>query len=418
MELMKTTNSLIIGIDWADTKHDFHAIDPSGHSSTGVFKHSPKAIADQIQAWRNQFPGLQIAIAIETSKGALINALTAFSDVTIYPINPAALASYRKAFAHGGGKSDPRDAMLLAELLFKHPDHYRPLLANSDLTRKLADLSQVRRELVEQRVDVSNQLTALLKVYFPAALALKPARRYSDWFLFFLVKFTHLAVAKAAGANKLRSYFRGLQRVKEADQYAQTLVEAMHLTEDATTIQMSVMRMQVFVAQLQLLNQHIKIYDKQLKSLVPTSENYAVVRGLPGAKAATHARILAALGDDRTRYADAASFQAATGIAPVTSASGKSRHVRSRWACTKFLKQTFHEYAGNSLIKSRWAKAYYQQQLSKGSSKQAAKRSLAYKWQRIIFRLWQTGEVYDENRYIERLRETGSPLWHKLQAAA
>jgi hypothetical protein len=39
-----------------------------------------------------------------------------------------------------------------------------------------------------------------------------------------------------------------------------------------------------------------------------------------------------------------------------------------------------------------------------------AKRALAFKWQRIIHRCWQDGVPYDEQRYIERLRVTGSPL--------
>lgn len=89
---------------------------------------------------------------------------------------------------------------------------------------------------------------------------------------------------------------------------------------------------------MQLLSKHIKLYDKQLAATVPTHDSFAVVRGLPGAKTNTHARILAALGDDRSRYADAASLQAATGITPVTTASGKRCYVNSGWACMKFLK--------------------------------------------------------------------------------
>ncbi len=34
----------------------------------------------------------------------------------------------------------------------------------------------------------------------------------------------------------------------------------------------------------------------------------------------------------------------------------------------------------------------------------AAVRALAYKWMRIIFRLWKTKTIYDENQYIQRLR--------------
>ena len=100
----------------------------------------------------------------------------------------------------------------------------------------------------------------------------------------------------------------------------------------------------------------------------------------------------------------------------MTTQSGKQRSVSSRWACNKFLRQTFHEFAGVSIKKSRWAKAYYQQQLQRNKSPQVARRALAYKWQRIIYRCWQTGEAYDEERYIARLIATNSPRAEQVAA--
>jgi hypothetical protein len=42
-------------------------------------------------------------------------------------------------------------------------------------------------------------------------------------------------------------------------------------------------------------------------------------------------------------------------------------------------------------------------------------RKLAFKWLRIIYRCWQTRTPYDESRYIQSLRRSGSPIWHRLQ---
>jgi hypothetical protein len=99
-----------------------------------------------------------------------------------------------------------------------------------------------------------------------------------------------------------------------------------------------------------------------------------------------------------------------SGIAPVTIQSGRMNVVRSRWACPKFMRQTFHEYAGQSINGSGWAKAYYDIQISRGKSKQTARRALAYKWQRIMHKCWASGTPYSEDRYVERLRATGSPI--------
>lgn len=51
-----------------------------------------------------------------------------------------------------------------------------------------------------------------------------------------------------------------------------------------------------------------------------------------------------------------------SGIAPVTESSGKQKWIHWRWACPKFLRQTFHEWAGLSTRKSEWARAYYDHQ--------------------------------------------------------
>lgn len=77
----------------------------------------------------------------EQTRGALINALLMFSDVHIFPVNPAALANYRKAFAHGGGKNDPADAQLLCQYL----SHYS-LGSAPETTRKNESTRSWRRD--------------------------------------------------------------------------------------------------------------------------------------------------------------------------------------------------------------------------------------------------------------------------------
>lgn len=167
-----------------------------------------------------------------------------------------------------------------------------------------------------------------------------------------------------------------------------------------------------------MLNTSIKWYDREIKKLVKLHVDYKVVQKLPGASFRTHARLIAALGDDRSRFASADALQAASGIAPITTQSGKSRMVSARWSSSKFIRQTFHEYAGLSIGKCAWAKAYYDGQMAKGNSSQTAKRALAFKWIRIIYRLWQSSEAYDDQRYMLRLSSTGSPLAGRLQNAA
>ena len=121
-------------------------------------------------------------------------------------------------------------------------------------------------------------------------------------------------------------------------------------------------------------------------------------------------RLIAAFGTQRDRYATATDLQSLSGIAPVTESSGKQEWVHFRWACSHFLRQTFHEYAAHSIVKSTWARAYYESQIEAKKTHHAAVRALAFKWIRIMFRCWKDGKTYDEQAYAAALRKRNSPL--------
>ena len=121
-------------------------------------------------------------------------------------------------------------------------------------------------------------------------------------------------------------------------------------------------------------------------------------------------RLLAAFGSQRERYASAEEVQTYSGIAPVMKRSGKKKWVHFRWACPKFLRQSFHEWAGHSIAHSQWARRYYQQQRERGKGHHAAVRGLAFKWIRIVFRCWKDRAAYDESRYLMTLAKRNSPL--------
>ena len=112
----------------------------------------------------------------------------------------------------------------------------------------------------------------------------------------------------------------------------------------------------------------------------------------------------------RERFQSAEELQSFSGVAPVTKRSGKQCHVQRRWACPRFLLQTFHEFAHCSRKRCTWAKAFYLQQRSGGKGHNAALRTLAFKWIRIVFRCWKTRTPYSEQRYLESLQRRNAPL--------
>jgi transposase len=174
----------------------------------------------------------------------------------------------------------------------------------------------------------------------------------------------------------------------------------------------------VLVEQLRTTLQAIDRFDREVATLAPTLPDYALFQDLPGAGPHLAPRLLAAFGEQRDRFQAAAELQKYAGIAPVTERSGKKSWIHWRWQCPTFLRQTFVEWAGQTINKSFWASAYYRQQRDKGNSYQAAVRSLAFKWIRILYQCWKTRTPYDESRYLNALRKRGSPLLKNLELNA
>ena len=151
-------------------------------------------------------------------------------------------------------------------------------------------------------------------------------------------------------------------------------------------------------------------FDREIEALCQTHADYFIFDSLPGSGTVYSSRRLSALGTDRSRWTSVDELLCFAGVAPVIERSGKSEWIRWRYFCPKFLRQSFVEYAGESIKHSFWARAYYNSQKAKGKSHQAAVRALAFKWIRIIYRCWQTNTPYNEVTYLESLRKKGSPL--------
>jgi hypothetical protein len=79
----------------------------------------------------------------------------------------------REALYPSGAKDDPRDADLLLDLLLQHRNKLRRLSPDTEATRRVQNLVEERRKLVDEKTEQSNRLTSHLKIYFPQIL---------DWF--------------------------------------------------------------------------------------------------------------------------------------------------------------------------------------------------------------------------------------------
>jgi transposase len=407
-----------IGIDWADREHAVCLASPE----TLLVEHrSLTQQAESLDQWatelRHRFGGRPVAVCLEQSRGPLAYALMKYEFLVLFPINPKQLAKYRQAFTPSGAKDDPTDAELLCRFVKEHHQHLRRWKPDDAQTRGLRLLTEARRQCVEQRKAYGNRLLQELKESYPLALTLKGKNIYGDRFLTLLAKYPTQRELQRASPRQLVKLLSRRRRVADdlptdpqQDPRVLAIRAAQALVNDAMILQAARLAVVHLVALLQQFNETIETYDRQIAALLAQHAEANLFAGLPGAAAAIQPRLVAAFGTDRQRYASAEELQTLSGVAPITVKSGKSRVVKRRRACPHFLRQTFHEFARCSRLKSAWAQAYYQLLRARGYRFHAAIRALAFKWIRILFRCWKERQPYEEERYLEQLRKKNSPL--------
>lgn len=408
----------VIGIDWADKKHDICVHDmATGRRRRSQVRHRAEDLDEWAGSMYRRYGG-PIAVALELSKGPIVSVLQKYDFFVIFPIDPSTLAYHRKTFTPSGAKDDPTDAELALDLLFKHSERFKPLQPQSVEMRTLMILVEHRRKLMNDRVRITNRLRNALKQYYPQVL---------EWFdridtpLFcdFIRRWPSLPQARRARRATLERFFHehNMNRKALLERRIQAIKTAMPLTEDPAVIVPYRLQVLRLVAQLEVALESIKTYDQEIAALLPQHPDYELFDVLPGAGPVHTSRLMVAFGEQRERYASADEVQMYGGIAPVTKRSGDSTWVHWRWQCPTFMRQTFVEWAGQTINKSYWAGLYYYQQRAKGCSHQAAVRALAFKWIRILYRCWKTRTPYDEARYLKALQDRGSPLLKMAETA-
>jgi len=400
-----------IGIDWADRKHDVCLHVPGMPlPETSVLEHRPTVIDTWARRLRERFGGRPIAVCLELAQGPIVSALLEYDFFVIFPVNPSTLAKYRRAFVPSGAKDDPTDAALALDLLRRHPEKIAPLRRESEDMRALRRLVEARRDLVQDRVRVTNRLTFALKEYFPQVVDWFRDKE-TDVFAAFLERWPSLQSAQRARRETLVAFFHAhsVRRASTIGRRIDAIASERPLTSDRAVIEPALTVVTTLLPQLRALSAGISRLDAEIVQRCQRLPDFRLFDSLPGAGQVFASRLLAAFGENRGRFADAAAVQKWVGVAPVTERSGNKHWVHWRWACPTFTRQTFVEWSASSIAHSFWARAFYDSHRAKGSSHNAV-RALAFKWIRILFRCWVDRTPYDESRYLSALRKRQSPL--------
>ena len=420
---MNTTNTsqefaALIGLDWASQRHALCLYDwATGKRENSTLEHTPEAIAQWAQGLEARYGGKKIALCLEQTKGALINALLEYPFLVLYPVNPATAARYRQAFKTSRAKNDPSDAQVCLELLLYHRDKLTPWRPEDENTRALSRLLEARRGTIDLRTLLTNMLRDALKSYYPQALELAGQDLFAPLSCQFLLKWPSLQELQKAPLQSVRQFYyaHNCRRLDVIEKRLKAIAQMLPLCRDRAVVDPAKVQVKMLARQLRHLSGALKEYDSKIEQLFATHSDASIWKSFPGAGPTLAPRLACAFGTQRSRYQSAASIQQYSGVAPVLEKSGQNQHwVHRRWARPRFTHQSFFEYASQSALHCPWAKLFIQDQITRGKTHSTAVRALAFKWQRIMFVCWRDRIPYDETTYLQSLKRRGSHLAHKL----
>src|SRR5277367_2696768 len=318
-----------VGIDWADQKHDVvlrSAGDPA-KSEHQVIKSEINALNDWIAQMHERFGAKgKVLVCLEQSRGALIYHLMAYELFELYPINPSQLANYRKAFFSSGAKDDRPDADLLSELVMCHRDRLKVWKPDDQLTRELAILNEGRRNAVDRRSKLANEIKSQLKLYFPLALQILDNDITTALAADLLVQWQTLAELQKVSPSKLRKFFYGhnSRQEKKILERLALIKQAKPLTTDLAIIRPNALRVKLLAQQLKSLLPFIAEYEKRIAELFGSHPDRFLFDNLPGAGPALAPRLLTAFGTDRDRFEVVGDLLNLSGVAPIRIAAASA----------------------------------------------------------------------------------------------
>src|SRR4051794_1321399 len=388
------------GLHWGATSHAACVVDGVGQIVARVeARHDAGGLAELLARLRAAGPPAELPVAIERPSGLVVDALVGAGHPVV-PIRTNVIKACRPRCRAAGGKSDPGDAYMPADVLRTDGHRFRPLTPASDEIKALRALVRARDDLVTQRVALADQLRPLLEGSWPGAAAIFAAID-SPVALAFVGRYPTPESAGRLGERRLaslmaqhgccgrRSAAELLARLRAAPTGLAGEAEAEAKGEIARALAGLLERLVAEIAEL----------SSRTERAVADLPDGRIIMSFPRAGRLCAAQILAEIGDVRERFPTEGQLAAEAGVCPVTHASGKSRGVVFRWACNKNLRRAITCSADNSRHASARAAAVYRKARARGCQHAHAVRVLARAWIRVLWRAWQSRSPYDPQRH-------------------
>jgi hypothetical protein len=395
---------LFLGNDWAEAHHDVELVNAEG--TVLARRRLPEGVAGLAALHALVADHLdeadepdQVLVGIETDRGPWVQALIA-AGYTVYPINPLQVARYRERHGVGGAKSDSGDAHVLAEIVRLDRAHHRPAAGDSAVAEAVRLAARAHQTMIWTRQRSTNTLRSLLREFYPAALVAVGDELAGRDALAVLAaapdpqRGRKLTPARVAGLLRKAGRQRNLDR--RADQIVAAL-RAEQLPARPGLEAVYAVSVSALVAVLKEMVTQTAVLEEQVRQGFGQHPDAEIYLSQPGLGAILAARVLAEMGDDPHRYADARARKNYAGMAPITKASGTKRVVLARYARNRRLADALYQQAFAALTASPGARASYDRHRARGATHHQALRALANRLVGILHGCLTHRTLYDEH---------------------
>lgn len=384
------------GVDWASRAHAVCIVDDRG---TAVERFEVEHSEPGLRSLGRRLAKAGVTgVAIERPDGPVIDALFA-AGLTVFVIASRHVKALRTRYGTAGNKDDRADAYLLADVLRTDGHRLRPLQPDSPETVTLRATVRARKDLVQTRVRLMQQLRAHLELVYPAAVGLFWDLD-SPIALRFLLRFPSAARAAWLSPRRMAAWLRGegycgrtspdeLCRRLEAAPLGVTGPEAE--ARAAVTL--------AFVRALLAVRDQVAELEARIAEQLELHPDGAIFRSLPRAGQVRAAGLLSEIGDVRERFPTPESLACLAGAAPSTRQSGQHHAVTFRFACDKKLREALIDFAEDSRFANPWAADLYGRARTRHKTHPHAGRILARAWVYVIWRCWQDRVPYDPAKH-------------------
>jgi transposase len=352
-----------------------------------------QALIDDIMMAQDAHGLATVGIDILDSIASLAQAMLLEAGLRVVHVPGLLINRSRQAVRGGEHKSDPRDAMVIADQV-RIRDDLREVTTRSSVDAELRLLVGRRRELVVDQTRRIGRLRDLLASIHPGLERVTDATTKAG--LALLTRYVTPAEIRRAGKHRITGYLHtiGGLRTDSVDalvQAALAAAQAQHIAVPGEAVAADLVR--ELAREALATRSRLSELDKQIAAVLERHPDAALVRSLPGMGATLTAEFLVEAGST-TRFATGDQLAAAAGLAPALVQSGKTSYQRRATGGNRALKRVFYQSAFCALQRDLASRAFYDRKRSEGKRHHQAVIALARRRINVLHAVLRTRQPY------------------------